>query len=286
MYILRIEDIALTIRQDVFRMACRANGGHIAPAFSMADIIAELYFDGILKYNVQNPHDRDRDFFILSKGHGVLALYSALSLAGFFSREELDSFCQINSNLGSLAKKDAVPGIEASTGSLGHGFSYALGIALANKIDARKNHVYVLVGDGECEEGSIWEAAMSASHHGLDNLTLIVDNNKLQAMDSVERIMSVSNLSEKFAAFGFDAEVIDGHDYREIKGALAKHGIGKPRAIIANTIKGKGISYMENVPIWHYRIPTGEELTIALRELKLKEEDLGHYEKCLFRNII
>lgn len=281
-----IKYVAKKMRQDIFKMACRANGGHIAPSFSMADIVAELYFDGILRYSSVKPKDANRDFFILSKGHGVLALYSALSMAGFFPREELDTFCHIGSSLGSLAKKDSVPGIEATTGSLGHGFSYGVGIALTNKIDKRKNHVYVLVGDGECEEGSIWEAAMSAAHHGLDNLTLIVDSNKLQAMDSVDNIMSIHNFADKFTAFGFDCEEIDGHDYGKIKEALLKRSSGRPRAVIANTIKGKGISFMENVAIWHYRIPNDEEMKIALQELDLREEDLGHYEKCVFRNVI
>ena len=170
-----------------------------------------------------------------------------------------------------------MPGIEATTGSLGHGFSYGVGIALANKIDNRSNHVYVLVGDGECEEGSIWEAAMSAVHHQLDNLTLIIDNNKLQAMDSVDNIMSIRNFTNKFSAFGFDCEEIDGHNYAEIKRALLRRRSGRPRAVIANTIKGKGISFMENVAIWHYRIPNEEEMKIALQELDLREEDLGHY---------
>lgn len=284
--VMDVELIAKKMRQDIFKMACRANGGHIAPSFSMADIVAELYFDGILQYSPEKPKDKNRDFFILSKGHGVLALYSALSLAGFFSREKLDTFCHFGSELGSLAKKDSVPGIEATTGSLGHGFSYGVGIALANKIDNRSNHVYVLVGDGECEEGSIWEAAMSAAHHQLDNLTLIIDNNKLQAMDSVDNIMSIRNLAGKFSAFGFDCEEIDGHNYAEIKRALLRRRSGRPRAVIANTIKGKGISFMENVAIWHYRIPNEEEMKIALQELDLREEDLGHYEKCVFRNVI
>lgn len=284
--VMEIKCVAKKMRQDIFKMACRANGGHIAPSFSMTDIVAELYFDGILNYSSENPKDKNRDFFILSKGHGVLALYSALSMAGFFSRERLDTFCHVGSDLGSLAKKDSVPGIEATTGSLGHGFSYGVGIALANKIDNRNNHVYVLVGDGECEEGSIWEAAMSAVHHKLDNLTLIVDNNKLQAMDRVDNIMSIHNFAYKFSAFGFDCEEIDGHDYGAIKAALLRRSLGRPRAVIANTIKGKGISFMENVAIWHYRIPNEAEMKIALQELDLREEDLGHYEKCVFRNII
>lgn len=281
-----IADIALRIRQEVFKMACRANGGHIAPAYSMADIIAELYFDHILRYNPRDAEWQDRDYFVLSKGHGVLALYVALALAGFFPMEELASFCQPGSRLGSLAKMGAVPGIEASTGSLGHGLSFAVGIALACKLDSCKNHIYVLVGDGECQEGSIWEAVMSAAHHKLDNLTLIVDYNGLQAMDKIETIMSVHGFSKQLEAFGFSAEDIDGHDYGAIKAALQRRTDGKPHAVVAHTVKGKGISFMENVPIWHYRVPNEEEMEIALKELHMTREDLGQYEKCVFRNVI
>lgn len=267
-------------------MACRANGGHIAPAFSVTDIIAELYFDEILRYDAKNPFWENRDFLILSKGHGVLALYSALAMAGYFPMEELSTFCHINSRLGSLAKAGSVPGIEATTGSLGHGLSYGVGIALASKIDNKDNKVYVILGDGECQEGSVWEGIMSASHHQLDNLTIIIDNNKLQAMDSVDNIMSINEFSSKLSAFGLDVIEIDGHDFNELHEAFCKKVIDRPKAIIANTIKGKGISFMENIPIWHYRIPNEQEMEIALKELKLTREELGNYEKCLFRNII
>lgn len=283
---MEIKDVALEIRKNVFKMACRANGGHIAPAFSVTDIIAELYFDEILRYDAKNPFWENRDFLILSKGHGVLALYSALAMAGYFPMEELSTFCHINSRLGSLAKAGSVPGIEATTGSLGHGLSYGVGIALASKIDNKDNKVYVILGDGECQEGSVWEGIMSASHHQLDNLTIIIDNNKLQAMDSVDNIMSISEFSSKLSAFGLDVIEIDGHDFNELHEAFSKKVIDKPKAIIANTIKGKGISFMENIPIWHYRIPNEQEMEIALKELRLAREELGSYEKCLFRNII
>lgn len=281
-----IKDIALKMRQEVFKMAVSANGGHIAPAFSMVDIVAELYFDDILRYDANNPEWIDRDYFILSKGHGVLALYAALAIAGYFSSEKLKTFCKPGSTLGSLAKMNSVPGIEASTGSLGHGLSFAIGIALACKMDKTDNQIYVIVGDGECQEGSIWEALMSASHHKLDNLVVIVDYNGLQAMGSIDSIMSITNFSEKFKSFGFSVEDIDGHDYCAIKKALIHRECGKPRAVIAHTVKGRGISFMENIPIWHYRIPDEEELEIALKELQMTREDLGNYEKCLFRNII
>jgi len=281
-----IEEVALKIRQNVLKMACLANGGHIAPAYSMTDIVASLYFNGIMQYDAKRPNWAERDTFILSKGHGVLALYVALSMAGYFSQTELMTFCKPESRLGSLAKLGSVPGIEATTGSLGHGLSYAVGIALANKIDQKNNTTYVLLGDGECEEGSIWEGIMAAAHHKLDNLVIIIDNNNLQAMDSLENVLSFQGFSNKLREFGFAVEDIDGHDYTAIKSALLYREKGKPRAIIAHTIKGKGISFMENVPIWHYRIPDEAELEVALKELDMKREDLGHYEKCLFRNII
>lgn len=281
-----IEERALAIRQTVLKMAVRANGGHIAPAYSMTDIVAELFFDGILRYDAQRPEWDGRDYFILSKGHGALALYVALAMAGYFPAEELWTFCKPGSRLGSLAKKGSVPGVEATTGSLGHGLSYAVGIALACKMDGQSNHVYVMLGDGECEEGSVWEGLMAAAHHGLDNLTVIIDYNGLQAMDSVQSIMSIDGFTEKLRAFGFDVEDIDGHDYHAIQRALTTRAAGKPRAVIAHTIKGKGISFMEGVPIWHYRIPNEEEMDIALRELHMTREDLGDYEKCLFRNVI
>lgn len=281
-----IKNIALKIRQTVLKMAVGANGGHIAPAYSMTDIVAELYFDGILRYDAKRPDWSERDYFVLSKGHGVLALYVALSMTGFFPEQELCTFCKPGSHLGSLAKKESVPGVEATTGSLGHGLSYAVGIALACKMDQLSNKVYVLLGDGECEEGSVWEGLMAATHHGLDNLTVIIDYNGLQAMDSLHNVMSIDGFTEKLKAFGFDTIDIDGHNYTAIRQALTKESIGMPRAVIAHTVKGKGISFMENVPIWHYRIPNDEEMGIALRELNMTWEDLGNYEKCIFRNII
>lgn len=281
-----VPEKALEIRKKVLKMAMGANGGHIAPAYSMTDIVAELYFDGLLKYDPQNPQWEGRDYFVLSKGHGVIALYAALSMAGFFPEDKLQTFCKLGSDLGSLARRSSVPGIEASTGSLGHGLSFATGIALALKKDLLTNRVFVLLGDGECEEGSVWEGLMFAAHQQLDNLTVIVDHNGLQAMDSLERIMSLRNFSEKFASFGFETVEIDGHDYGQIHDILSQMPKGKPKAVIANTIKGKGISFMENVPIWHYRIPNEEELKTAMKDLGMTREELGTYEKCLYRNII
>ncbi len=283
---MEIKKLALRMRQEIFKMAVHANGGHIAPAYSMTDIVAELYFDDILRYNPKEAEWTGRDYFILSKGHGVLALYAALALAGYIPVDQLATFCKPGSTLGSLAKAGSVPGVEATTGSLGHGLSYAVGIALACKLDNVPNQVYVLLGDGECQEGSIWEAVMAAAHHKLDNMVVIVDYNGLQAMDSIGSILSIHGFKERFLSFGFDAEDIDGHDYGAIREALIKRTEGKPRAVIAHTIKGKGISFMENIPIWHYRIPNEEEMDLALKELKMTREELGQYEKCVFRNVI
>lgn len=283
---MKIRQIALEIRKKVFKTACRANGGHIAPALSMVDIMAVLYFDGVLKYDAKNPEWKERDVFVLSKGHGALALYAVLSMAGYFEESELDTFCKIDSRLGSLAKRGEVPGVEATTGSLGHGLSFAVGIALANKIDGLDSRVYAVLGDGECEEGSVWEGFMAAVHHKLDNLIVIIDYNKLQAMDSLKNILSFDYLTQKGELFGFATEEIDGHDYVQIKKACTNLVLGKPKLIVANTIKGKGVSFMEGKPLWHYRIPNEDEMKIALADLQMSEEELGTYEKCIFRNII
>lgn len=284
-----MEDIkkkAIEIRREVLKMAVSANGGHIAPAYSMADILAVLFWGGVMNYDPSNPKDPDRDTFILSKGHAVLGLYAALAMSGYFDAEEMMTFCKPGSRLGSLAKMDSVPGVEATTGSLGHGFSYAVGIALANKLDGRKAHTFVMLGDGECEEGSVWEAAMSAAHHKLNKLTVIVDNNGLQGINTVEKIMSLTDIASKFASFGFDTVEINGHDYDEIKMALDRKTSEKPVAVIAHTVKGKGISFMEGIPVWHYRVPNSDELKVAAKELGMSMSEFGVLKEEGFRNVI
>ncbi len=281
----RISEIAHEVRKRVLRTAWQANGGHIAPALSCTDIITMLYYGGFMNVHPDDPEWYDRDYFIMSKGHGALALYSVLGLSGFYDINKMDEFCKPGSNMGSLAKI-GVPGVEATTGSLGHGLSYAVGIALACKIDNAPNRIYSLVGDGECEEGSIWEAIMSAAHYGLDNLTIIVDRNHLQAMDNTDKIISLGSIADKAKAFGLEVIETDGHNYVKLREALETDHNGKPLMIVANTVKGKGISFMENVPIWHYRLPDDEEIKIALKDLDMTMEELGEHEKCLFRNII
>ncbi len=269
-----IEEIAKDIRKKIYRIAHAAGGGHMGASFSMTDIISVLYFDGVLKYDPSNPEWEERDKFILSKGHACYALYATLAKAGYFSEEELWRVGQVGSKFGGHPKMYDIPGVEASTGALGHGLSFAIGIAYANKTDAKKSHVYVMLGDGECQEGSIWEGAMSAPTLELDNMTVIVDHNKLQAMDELENIVHMQPFGDKWKAFGWNVVEIDGHNYAEIKEALLTRREGMPTLVIANTIKGRGVSFMENVPIWHYRMPNEQELPILMQELGLTEEDL------------
>lgn len=269
-----IREIAREIRKNIYRIAHFAGGGHMGASFSMADIISVLYFGGVLKYDAANPGWEERDKFILSKGHASYALYAALAKAGYFPEEELWHIGQAGSRFGGHPKMYEIPGVEASTGALGHGLSFAIGIAYANKTDEKQSHVYVILGDGECQEGSIWEGALSAPTLRLDNLTVVVDHNKLQAMDELEKIVHMKPFADKWRAFGWNVTEIDGHDHTEIRRALLERKTGQPTLVIANTIKGKGVSFMENVPIWHYRMPNEQELPILMDDLGLTEEDL------------
>ena len=268
-----IEEIAKDIRKTIYKIAHHAGGGHMGAAFSMTDIISVLYFDNVLKYDANNPDWEDRDKFILSKGHACYALYAVLAKAGYFPKEELWHVGKPGSRFGGHPKMHESPGVEASTGALGHGLSFAIGIAYANKVDHRDSHVYAVLGDGECQEGSIWEGALSAPTLELDNMTVIVDHNKLQAMDELESIVRMRPFADKWKAFGWNVVEIDGHNYAEIREALLTRQQGIPTLVVANTVKGKGVSFMENVPIWHYRMPNDEELPILLRDLEFTEEE-------------
>lgn len=263
------------LKKKIFITAYRAGSAHLASAFSVIDVLYVLYCKGILKYDLGNPWDERRDRLILSKGHACLALYVILNEIGMITDEELKNFCQQGSHLGGEPKLGAAPGIEASTGSLGHGLSFGVGVAMASKMNQYNNKVYVILGDGECQEGSVWEAAMSAVNFKLDNLIVIVDDNRLQAMDSVEAIMGIQSWKEKWETFGFDVIEVDGHDLDEIQCALTeKISVGKPKLIISHTIKGHGVSFMEGTPIWHYRMPNIEELEIIKKELGISAEEL------------
>ena len=260
------------IRKLIFMQAYVAGGAHMGAAFSITEILGVLYFGDVLKYDAKNPSWKQRDKLILSKGHASVALYAALALAGYFDIDYLRTFCQPGSRLGGHPKINEVPGVEASTGALGHGLSFGIGIAYANKVDKKQNHTYVILGDGECQEGSIWEGALSAPTLELDNLTVIVDYNKLQAMDKLESIVHMKPFADKWKAFGWNVVEIDGHNCVEIKDALLTRQNGKPTLVVANTVKGKGVSFMESVPIWHYRMPNDEELQVLFRDLEFTEE--------------
>ena len=268
-----MQQTAKDIRKTIYKIAHYAGGGHMGAAFSMADIISVLYFDDVLKYDAANPEWEDRDIFILSKGHACYALYAVLAKAGYFPEEELWSVGKPGSRFGGHPRLHDIPGVEASTGALGHGLPFAVGIAYANKVDDRQSHTYVILGDGECQEGSIWEGALSAPTLELDNLTVIVDHNKLQAMDELETIVHMKPFTDKWKAFGWNVVEIDGHNYEEIRKALLARQENKPTLIIANTIKGKGVSFMENIPIWHYRMPNEDEIQVLFKDLGFTEKE-------------
>lgn len=270
----KIEEKCKEIRKQVFVQAYHGGGAHMGAAFSVADILGTLYFGEVLRYQADKPDWEDRDKVVLSKGHAGIALYATLALAGYFDKEHLKTYCQPGSNLGGHPKIHEIPGIEASTGALGHGLSFSIGIAYANKVDKKESHVYAILGDGECQEGSVWEGALSAPTLELDNLTVIVDHNKLQAMDDMENIVRMKPFSDKWRAFGWNVIEINGHDPEEIREALLARQEKVPTLVIANTVKGKGVSFMENVPIWHFRMPNEQELPILMSELGLTEEDL------------
>ncbi len=270
-----IQEVSREIRRIIYKIANAAGGGHLGAAFSVADIISVMYFDNVLKYDADNSRWDGRDIFILSKGHACYALYAVLLKAGFISERELSGIGKPGSVFGGHPKIKEIPGVEASTGSLGHGLSFGIGNAYAYKIDKKSNHVYIVMGDGECQEGSVWEGALSAPTLKLDNLTVIVDHNKLQGMDSLENIVQMQPLAEKWKAFGWNVVEIDGHNHAEIKEALLIREFEKPTLIIAHTVKGKGVSFMEGVPVWHYRMPNEKELLILLEELGMTEKDLS-----------
>ena len=261
-----ISQFATTIRAHALRMVHRANASHIGTCLSIADLLAVLY-GNVLHVNPAQRDLPDRDRFILSKGHGAAALYAALAERGFFPLDWLQTYCQNGARLAGHVTY-GVPGVEVSTGSLGHGLSIGCGMALAGKREKRPYRVFVMLSDGECDEGSIWEAALFAPHHHLDNLIAIVDYNKIQSFGAVKDVLDLEPLADKWRAFRWTAREIDGHDHSQIEQTLAQVPFepGKPSVIIAHTIKGKGVSFMENQLAWHYRSPNSEQLTLALAE--------------------
>ena len=262
------EKIASKVRVDIIKAIYNAGSGHPGGSLSAADIVTALYFRE-MNIDPKNPNMEGRDKFILSKGHAGPVQYAALAERGYFDKEELTSLRKLGSPFQGHPNRDKLPGIEMSTGSLGQGFSVSVGMALANKLDNSDARVYTLLGDGELQEGLVWEAAMSAGHYKLDNLVVIVDNNGLQIDGKNEEVMNVNPIGKKFRAFGFNTIRIDGHDFEQIFYALekAKKTKDMPTAIIASTVKGKGVSFMENNPGWHGKAPSDEEYEIAMKEL-------------------
>lgn len=266
---LELQKKAIDIRKGIVTSVHSAKAGHPGGSLSAADIFTYLYFEE-MNIDPARPKDENRDRFVLSKGHTAPGLYSALAHRGYFPVEDLKTLRHIGSVLQGHPDMKHIPGVDMSSGSLGQGLSAAVGMALAAKMNGKEYRTYCLCGDGEIQEGQIWEAAMFAGHRKLDNLLVIVDNNNLQIDGTVEEVCSPYPIDEKFAAFGFHVININGNDFDEIDKAFAeaKATKGKPTAIVAHTVKGKGVSYMENKAGWHGKAPNDEELAIALEELE------------------
>ncbi|HAA90161.1 MAG: Putative transketolase [Thermoanaerobacterales bacterium 50_218] len=265
-----LEEKARCLRCHIIRMLAEAGSGHPGGSLSAVEIVTALYFH-VLRLDPRNPSWPDRDRFVLSKGHAAPLLYAALAEKGFFPVEELLTLRKLGSRLQGHPDLRKVPGVEASTGSLGQGLSIGLGIALAGKIDRKNYRVYVLLGDGEIQEGQVWEAAMAAAHYRADNLTAIVDYNGLQIDGPVAEVLSPLPLAEKWRSFGWEVRESDGHNFRELLEAFswAARVQGKPSLVIARTVKGKGVPFMENAVDWHGKAPTKEQAEEALAALKV-----------------
>ena len=263
------KSLAKKIRLHCLKMANTGGSSHIGSALSVADILAVLYNE-ILNINPNNPRSPSRDRFILSKGHAGSALYATQAEKGFYPVDDLATHYKDGSNLCGHVSHKGIPGVELSTGSLGHGLSVGVGMAKAAKLDKNFHKIFVLLSDGECNEGSVWEAAMFASHHKLDNLVALVDYNKIQSLDSVSNTLALEPFKNKWESFGWNAIEIDGHDHKHLKSELSKIPsiVDQPTVCICHTTKGKGVSFMENSVLWHYRCPRGDEFEMALKELQ------------------
>ena len=269
MTIQQLETTCKQVRRDIINMTADAGSGHPGGSLSATEILVALYFD-VMNIDPKDPKNMKRDRLVMSKGHATPGLYGALGERGFFPVEEMKNFRQLHSILQGHPDMKKCPGVDASTGSLGQGASIAVGMALGAKHTQNPCHVYAVLGDGECQEGLIWEASMAAAHYGLDNLTFVLDNNGLQIDGSNCQVMSLGDINAKFAAFGFNVvEVKDGNDMQQVLDALHQPAqTGKPTCIICHTIKGKGISFMENQVGWHGKAPNNEQRETALKELE------------------
>ncbi len=262
-----LSKVCRQVRRDIIEMTANAGSGHPGGSLSSVDLMTSVFFNH-MRVDPKNPDDPDRDRFVLSKGHAAPCYYGVLAEMGFISRDEFKNFRQLHSILQGHPDCKKVPGVDASTGSLGQGCSIAVGMALGAKIQGKDTKVYALLGDGECQEGQIWEAFMAAAHHKLDNLTVIIDNNGLQIDGANDEVMSLGDLPAKLRAFGFELFEIDGHDLDAIEAALSAPVSGKPKCILAHTVKGKGVSFMENQAGWHGKAPNAEQRQQALKELE------------------
>ncbi|MGM0368617.1 MAG: transketolase [Actinomycetota bacterium] len=271
----KLREIAKTLRVDIIEMLCEAGSGHPGGALSMTDIFSYLYFSGILNVDPKNPKKADRDRVVLSKGHACPVLYAALAEMGYFDKSHLKTLRKFGSILQGHPDMNKTPGVDISTGSLGQGLSCAVGMAIGAKLDQLDIKVFTVVGDGESEEGQIWEAAMSAAHYKLDNLTAIIDRNGLQIDGYTKDVMNSEPVIDKWKAFGWNVVEINGHDFNEIESAIADASNTKnmPTAIIANTVKGKGVSFMEDQCGWHGQAPSKEERDEAIKCLCKLEND-------------
>jgi len=259
------EQLASQAREEILKMTSTAKASHVGSALSVIDILAVLY-SGVANISPKNLEEKERDIVILSKGHAASALYSILAIQGFFPIHWLEKYCTNGAPLGGHVTSNGVPGVELSTGSLGHGLPYGLGIALSRKRFKERGRVFVVMSDGECDEGTTWEAALLANHHELNNLTVIVDRNGIQSLKETEDTLRLEPFGDKWRAFGWSVLEVDGHDYSALKNSLKSSE--KPTVIIAETTKGKGVSFMENSVLWHYRPPDEKELKSALEEVR------------------
>lgn len=264
-----LERKAAEMRSLILEAIVASQKGHIGGAFSCIEVLVSLYHGGVLRFDPNNPEWEERDRFILSKGHSGIALYAVLADLGFFSKSELMTFCKDGTRLGNHPDRH-IPGIEVDTGSLGHGLGIGAGLALSAKMDGKDFLITVLMGDGECYEGSVWEAFLFAGHHHLNNLVAIVDRNQQCVLDFTEECLHLDPIDDKLRCFGWDVEVLDGHSFEDLHRAfsgLRNRSSEKPLAVIAQTVKGKGVSFMEREIKWHHGVPSGIELQTARREL-------------------
>jgi len=257
--------LALSARHEIIRMTSKAQASHVASALSVVDILSVLY-SGVANIGPHQLQDPQRDIILLSKGHAASALYAVLAIKNFFPLNWLSMYCQNDAYLGGHVTSHRVPGVELSTGSLGHGLPYAVGIALARKISRTPGKIFVIISDGECDEGTTWESALLANHFDLDNLILIIDRNGIQSLDSTENTLKLEPLSEKWKSFGWETEVVDGHNFEDLAASLTN--LVGPKCVIAKTVKGRGVDFMENSVLWHYKSPSEADLLIAFEKLQ------------------